>query len=130
MNAEHPAFVVFNGRLQGLTGSKAMKARVGERVRIFFGVGGVNVPSNFHVLGEIFDKVHPEGSTETLSNVQTTCVPTGGATWVEFKIDAPGTYVLVDHSLSTALHKGAVAQIVAKGPEQPAVFKSIKQASK
>ncbi len=125
MDMEHPRFVVFNGKAFGLTGDRVMKAKVGERVRIFFGVGGVNVPSNFHVIGEIFDVVHPEGSTDGLKNVQTTLVPTGGATWVEFTIDAPGDYILVDHSLSRALHKGAVAVIRAEGPEKPDIFRKV-----
>ena len=51
-------------------------------MRIFFGNAGPNAVSSFHVIGEIFDKVHPEGATETLSNVQSTLVPAGGATIV------------------------------------------------
>ena len=45
-------------------------------------------------------------------------VPSGGAVMVEFKIDVPGTYLIVDHSLSR-LFKGAVGQIVATGPDDP-----------
>jgi nitrite reductase (NO-forming) len=122
MRDETPSFVVFNGKAAGLTGDHAMQAAVGERVRIFFGVGGPNVASNFHVIGEIFDAVHEEGAREATHDVQTTMVPAGGAAWVEFTIDVPGTYTLVDHALSRALDKGAVAQIVATGEANPAVF--------
>jgi nitrite reductase (NO-forming) len=122
MRDETPSFVVFNGKAAGLTGESAMRANVGERVRIFFGVGGPNVASNFHVIGEIFDTVHEEGASEGTTNVQTTMVPAGGATWVEFTIEVPGTYTLVDHALSRALDKGAVAQIVAEGEPNPEVF--------
>ncbi|MBX6377422.1 MAG: multicopper oxidase domain-containing protein, partial [Clostridia bacterium] len=120
--AEHPNFVVFNGKVMALTGDNAMKARVGERVRIFVGNGGPNLLSSFHVIGEVFDQVHEEGASEATSNVQTTLIPAGGAAWVEFTIDVPGTYTLVDHALSRALDKGAVAQIVAEGPANPAIF--------
>ncbi len=111
---ERPTFVVMNGRPQALSGENAMKARVGDSIRIFFGSGGPNLISSFHVIGEIFDKVYPFGSFDSvpLINVQTILVPAGGATVVEFAIDEPGHYLLVDHSLSR-LEKGASAVIEA-----------------
>jgi nitrite reductase (NO-forming) len=121
---ERADFVVFNGAVGALTGERALKAKVGETVRVFFGVGGPNVTSSFHVIGEVFDRVHPEGASQALSNVQTTLVPTGGATVVEFAAEVPGTYVLVDHSLGR-LEKGAAAQLVVEGPENPAVFQVV-----
>lgn len=112
LSDERPTYVVMNGRPNALTAENAMKARVGERVRIFFGVGGPNLISSFHVIGEIFDKVYPYGSFNSLPffNVQTVLVPAGGATVVEFVIDEPGHYVLVDHSISR-VEKGASAVI-------------------
>ena len=73
--------MVFNGSAGSLSKERALKAKVGETVRIFFGNAGPNAVSSFHVIGEIFDKVHPEGATETLSNVQSTLVPAGGRRW-------------------------------------------------
>jgi nitrite reductase (NO-forming) len=125
---EKPDYVLFNGSVGALTGANALKAKVGETVRVFFGVGGPNLTSSFHVIGEIFDKVYPEGSTERLSNVQTTLVPTGGATIAEFKVEVPGDYILVDHSLSR-LEKGAAAILTVEGAENPAVFHTIKAGS-
>ncbi len=122
---ERPDYVVFNGRVGALTGDNALKAKVGETVRIFFGVGGPNLTSSFHVIGEIFDRVYPEGASEPVYNVQTTLVPAGGATIVEFKVDYPGTYILVDHSLGR-LEKGAAAQLVVEGPADPAIFEAVK----
>ena len=81
---ERPDYVVFNGASGALVGDRALRAKVGDRVRIFFGVGGPNLTSSFHAIGEIFDRVHPEGASEALTNVQTTLVPAGGATMVEF----------------------------------------------
>jgi nitrite reductase (NO-forming) len=122
MRDERPSFVVFNGKAAALTGENAMQAKVGERVRIFVGNGGPNLLSSFHVIGEIFDRVHQEGASAAVSNLQTTVVPAGGAAWVEFTVEVPGTYILVDHSLSRALDKGAVAQIVVTGEANPAIF--------
>lgn len=121
---EEPEYVVFNGAAGALTGERALRAKVGEKVRIYFGVGGPNLTSSFHVIGEIFDTVYPEGASEPVHNVQTTLVPAGGATIVEFTLDVPGTYILVDHSL-TRLLKGAVAQIVVEGPEAPEIFQPL-----
>jgi nitrite reductase (NO-forming) len=119
---ERPTFVVFNGKAAGLTKDQAMHAKVGDRVRIFVGNGGPNLISSFHVIGEIFDTVHQEGASEGVHNVQTTVIPAGGAAWVEFTVEVPGTYTLVDHSLSRAIDKGAVAQIVVEGQANPEIF--------
>ena len=122
MTDEHPSHVVFNGSVGALTGQNALKAKVGEKVRVFFGVGGPNITSSFHIIGEIFDEVYPEGATgPTQKNVQTTLVPAGGATIVEFTADYPGAYVLVDHSLGR-MTKGAVGMLEVEGPANAEVF--------
>lgn len=119
---EDPNFVVFNGSFHGLTGADALEAEVGDRVRIFAGNGGPNLISSFHVIGEIFDTVHQEAASQAVSNVQTTILPAGGASWVEFTVDVPGTFLLVDHALTRATDKGALAQLVVTGPENPEIF--------
>jgi nitrite reductase (NO-forming) len=124
---ERPDYVLFNGGVGALTGANAFKASVGESIRIFFGVGGPNLTSSFHVIGAIFDRVYPEGSLTSPpeTNVQTTHVSAGGATAVEFTAKVRGTYTIVDHSLGR-MEKGAAAQIVVDGPDQPAIFQPIK----
>ncbi len=125
MTDEHPNYVVFNGSVGALTGERALKAKVGDKVRIFFGVGGPNITSSFHVIGEIFDTVYPEGSTNPIQhNVQTTLVPTGGATVVEFTTDYPGNYTLVDHSLGR-MTKGAVGLLQVDGVANDEVFEVV-----
>jgi nitrite reductase (NO-forming) len=128
MVSEQPDFVVFNGSVGSLGKEHPLKAKVGERVRIFFGNAGPNDVSSFHVIGEIFDKVHPEGASETWSNVQSTLVPAGGATMVEFKTEVPGRYILVDHSLGR-VQKGAAGFLDVEGAPNPQVFESIKAGS-
>ncbi len=115
---EKPDYVVFNGGAGALAGSGALRAKPGETVRIFFGDGGPNLTSSFHVIGEIFDTVYQEGNTsKPAHNVQTTMVPSGGAAIAEFKVDVPGTYILVDHSLTRAFNKGALGQVKVDGSE-------------
>ncbi len=121
-------FVVFNGSAGALGKDHPLKAKVGETVRIFFGNAGPNAVSSFHVIGEIFDKVYPEGASEALSNIQSTLVPAGGAAIVEFKAEVPGRYILVDHSLGR-LQKGAAGFLDIEGPPNPRIFQSIKAGS-
>lgn len=128
MDNESPKFVTFNGKVLGLTGDLVMKAKVGDKIRIFVGNGGPNLVSSFHVIGEIFDVLHPEGSTDAEHNVQTTLIPSGGAAWVEFKAEVPATLLLVDHSIGR-LHKGAAGAIVVEGADQPAIYKSVQSGS-
>ena len=128
LNAEEPDFVLFNGSAGALSGENALKANVGETVRIFFGVGGPNLVSSFHVIGEIFDRVYSEGGSVINENVQTTLVPAGGATMVEFTVQVPGNYILVDHSLGR-LNKGAAGFLEVSGPEDPSIFEPINPGS-
>ena len=121
---ERPEYFVFNGAAAALAVEKPLKAKVGETVRIYFGVGGPNFTSSFHVIGEIFDKVYSMGSltTKPVTDVQTVTVPPGGATVVEFRVEVPGKYMLVDHAL-TRVERGLVGILEVTGPDNPDVFK-------
>lgn len=120
---ERPTYVVFNGAVGSLVGDKAITAKVGERVRLFVGNGGPNLVSSFHVIGEIFDNVYQEGGVlASQKQVQTTLIPAGGSAIVDFKVEVPGTYVLVDHSLFRAFNKGAIAMLKVEGPENQVVY--------
>ncbi len=121
---ERPEYFVFNGASLGLTQeAHQMHARVGETVRIFFGVGGPNFTSAFHVIGEIFDHVYDQASLTSapLTNVQTTLVPPGGAVMVEFNVEVPGRYILVDHALSR-LQRGLAGYLIVEGEPNPEIF--------
>lgn len=122
--AERPEYFFFNGAVGALTVEHPLRAKVGETVRIFFGVGGPNYTSSFHVIGEIFDRVYDQGSLTAapLTDVQTTLVPAGGAAVVEFKLEVPGRYILVDHALSR-LERGLVGFLIVEGPPNPDVFR-------
>ncbi|SMF56480.1 nitrite reductase (NO-forming) [Tistlia consotensis] len=120
---EKPEYYVFNGAAKALTGAHAMHAKVGETVRLFFGDGGPNKTSSFHVIGEIMDKVYSYGSLSgaPVTDVQTVTVAPGGATVAEVTFEVPGRYLVVDHALSR-LERGLVAQIAVDGPQNPQVF--------
>ena len=119
---EDAAYVVFNGRAGSMVGDNALQVGVGETVRLFVGNGGPNLTSSFHVIGEVFDRVWLEAGAMVNRDVQTTVVPAGGAAVVEFKMDVPGTYNMVDHAIFRAFNKGAIGQIVATGTPDHVVF--------
>lgn len=119
---ENPDYVVFNGAVGSLSGDNALTAKVGETVRLFVGNGGPNLVSSFHLIGEIFDKVYLEGGSSINENVQTTLIPAGGAAIVEFKVDVPGSFILVDHSIFRAFNKGALGVLQVEGKENEKVY--------
>ncbi|HBG74822.1 MAG: nitrite reductase, copper-containing [Chloroflexi bacterium GWB2_49_20] len=121
---ENPEYFVFNGSALALASdTHALRANVGETVRIFFGVGGPNFISSFHVIGEIFDRVYDQASLTAppLTDVQTTLVPPGGATMVEFKLEVPGRYILVDHALAR-MERGLAGYLYVEGDPNPDIF--------
>jgi nitrite reductase (NO-forming) len=119
---EKPTYVLFNGAEGSLTGQNALHATVGDKIRIFVGNGGPNLVSSFHVIGAIFDRVYREGGTSIDTNVQTTIIPSGGASIVELTAQVPGEYAMVDHSIFRAFNKGAVGSIVVDGLPAFAVY--------
>jgi nitrite reductase (NO-forming) len=121
---EDPEYFVFNGAAGALTTDEyALRANVGETVRIFFGVGGPNYMSSFHIIGEIFDRVYDQASLTSTpsSDVQTTIVPPGGAAIVELELEYPGRYIIVDHALSR-LERGLAGFLYVEGEADLNIF--------
>lgn len=125
-----PQYIVFNGRVGALTSTSTnvMNAEVGQKVRMFVGNGGVNLISSFHVIGEIFDHVYEDASLTSppLTDVQTTLVPAGGATVVDFVPLEPGNYTLVDHALAR-IDRGAWGVLHVSGQPNTAIFNGVMQ---
>jgi len=119
---ETPDYVVFNGKVGSMTNGNELTAKVGETVRLFVGNGGPNLVSSFHVIGEIFDHVHVEGGALTNKNVQTTLIPAGGSAIVDFKVETPGNFILVDHSIFRAFNKGALGILKVEGDENKNIY--------
>lgn len=119
---ETPDYVVFNGKVGSMTNGNELTAKVGETVRLFVGNGGPNLVSSFHVIGEIFDNVHVEGGAMMNKNVQTTLIPAGGSAIVDFKVETPGNFILVDHSIFRAFNKGALGILKVEGAENKNIY--------
>jgi nitrite reductase (NO-forming) len=102
----------------GSLARRRLHAKVGDTVRIFFGDAGPSFTSSFHIIGEIFDKVHLFGGLESppLRGIQTVTVPPGGVVISEFKL-----HVLVDHALSRA-ERGLVGILSVDGPPNADIY--------
>jgi nitrite reductase (NO-forming) len=121
--SEKPEYFVFNGSTDALTEEHPLHAKTGETIRIFFGDGGPNFTSSFHVIGTIFDRVYPYGglTSPPLNGIQTVTVPPGGSTIVDLSLPVPGKFVLVDHALSRMEH-GLVGYLKVEGPATPDIY--------
>jgi nitrite reductase (NO-forming) len=121
---ENPTYVVFNGAYDALTGTRAIKVAVNDTVRIFFGVGGPNLISSFHMIGSMFDTVWANGDflDPPLHGLQTVMVAPGSAMTTDFMAMYPGNYPLVDHSIVNAMDKGALAILNVTGWANSSIF--------
>lgn len=120
--SDAPEYFVYNGAVDALTAARAMKANVGETVRIFFGNAGPNHAAATHTVGEIFTKFYEDGSLTTppLTGVQTAGVPPGSAAVLEFVAREPGNFGLMDHAI-TRMAKGLMAVFAISGQNDVAL---------
>jgi nitrite reductase (NO-forming) len=120
---ERPEYFVFNGSVGAISKLHPLHAKVGETVRLFFGVGGPNFTSSFHVIGEIFDKVYNLGglTNPPMEGIQTVTVAPGGAVITEFKLHVPGNYTIVDHALAR-VERGLAGLLIVEGAPNPEIY--------
>jgi len=120
---EHPEYFVFNGSVGALSKLHPLHAKVGETLRFFFGVGGPNFTSSFHVIGAIFDKVYLFGGVESppLEGIQTVTVPAGGAVITEITPKVPGNYTILDHAIAR-VERGLAGILTVEGPPNPEIY--------
>jgi nitrite reductase (NO-forming) len=123
---ERPEYFVFNGSVGAISKLHPLHAKVGETVRLFFGVGGPNFTSSFHVIGEIFDKVYNLGglTNPPLEGIQTVTVAPGGAVITEFKLHVPGNYTIVDHALAR-VERGLAGLLIVDGTPNPEIYNGV-----
>lgn len=111
-----PSHVVFNGRVNALTGTNALTANVGEKVLLIH--AQANRDSRPHIVGGHADLVWPIGAFDNrpLKNVETWFVPGGSAVAALYEFKQPGLYAYVNHNLIEAVLLGALAHIDVSGP--------------
>lgn len=123
---ENATYVMFNGAYNALTAKRfgAMKARVGETVRVFMVNGGPNLLSSLHPIGNIWSRVWLMGQlvTPPMRFLQSVPVPPGNAIIADMELPVPQTIKIVDHAMTRALNKGVMAEIEVSGKENPEIF--------
>jgi nitrite reductase (NO-forming) len=119
--AEMPEYFTMNGHAAALTQLFPLQANVGETVRIYFGNGGPNKTANFHIIGEIFDKVYTGSPDTFVANEETAVIPPGSGAIFELTLEEPGQYLLVDHALFR-VNKGAAGILVVAGEHDTSIY--------
>jgi nitrite reductase (NO-forming) len=105
-----PDEVVFNGRAFQYR-DEPLTGRVGQRIRLYFVDAGPNLPSAFHVIGSMFDRVYPDGdAAHALTGVSTYAVAPGAGAVFDVVIPDAGQYPFVDHSMRN-MAAGAVGAL-------------------
>jgi nitrite reductase (NO-forming) len=125
---ESATYVMFNGAYNALTAKRfgAMKAKVGETVRVFMVNGGPNLLSSLHPIGNIWSRVWIMGAfaMPPMHFLQSVPVPPGNAIVADMELPVPQTIKIVDHAMTRATSKGAMAEIEVTGEPNPEVFKA------
>lgn len=129
---EEPTYVLFNGEKYPFTPDNygPMEANVGETVRMYLVVGGPNVSSNFHAIGNVWSRAYRDGGLpedEPLEayadkNIQTMKVPPGSCMIGDMETPVPERIFLVDHALSRYARKGLGAYLDVTGEKDPEIF--------
>jgi nitrite reductase (NO-forming) len=108
-----PSHVVFNGH-QNILHEQPLKAKEGERVRLYFSNNGPTGTSSFHVIGAIFDQVWMEGHPfNEMRGMQTVLLGASGSAVMDFIVPEAGKYTLIDHEFADA-EKGATGTLKAE----------------
>jgi nitrite reductase (NO-forming) len=119
-----PTYVVFNGAYDSLTKTHALKVKVNDTIRLFFGEAGPNDFSAFHMIGSMFNQTYLYGdlTDPPMNNLQTVPVPPGSTAMMVWTAMYPGNYSLVDHQIVNAIDKGALAILNVTGWANTSIF--------
>jgi nitrite reductase (NO-forming) len=110
-----PTHVVFNGAKGAMTGDKALKAKVGEKV--LFIHAQANRDARPHLIGGHGDLVWEGGSFGDMpqTGMETWFIRGGSAGAMVYEFRQPGVYAYVNHNLIEAVMLGATAHVVVEG---------------
>lgn len=122
-----PSHLVFNGKVDALIGTNALKANVGEKV--LFITSQANRDTRIHLIGGHADLVWLGGSFNDtpVSNYESWPVVGGSAVASLYQFREPGTYTYLNHNLIEAFAFGAIAQITVEGNWNDDLMKQINE---
>ena len=107
MVAKRPDVVAFNG-FASQYHQQPIAVRRGERVRIWLLNVGPSLPSYFHVIGSVFDRVWSEGDERRHAQTMSLGPAEGG--FVELTLDREATYPFVTHAFGDMV-RGAIGAL-------------------
>ncbi len=107
MVAKAPDVIAFNGYATQYY-KKPIAVRRGERVRIWVLNAGPSLPSYFHVIGSVFDRVWSEGDERRHAQTMNLGPSEGG--FVELTLDREGKYPFVTHAFGDMV-RGAIGAL-------------------
>jgi nitrite reductase (NO-forming) len=113
MAAKQPDVIAFNGYANQYK-DHPIDIKVGEKVRMYVLNAGPSIWSAFHVIGTVFDRTVIEGTVGRDAQTVNLAPSQGG--WVEFTLDAEGTYPFVTHAFGDMV-KGSLG--ILKTPNAP-----------
>lgn len=117
MVAKTPDVITFNGFASQYL-KKPIVVRRGERIRIWLLNAGPSLPSYFHVIGSVFDRVWSEGGARGAAQTLSLGPSEGG--YVELTLDAEATYPFVTHAFGDMVRGAIGALKTANAPDEPA----------
>ncbi|MBI5309983.1 MAG: multicopper oxidase domain-containing protein [Actinobacteria bacterium] len=122
MVAKTPDVITFNGfASQYLKQPIAVKR--GERIRIWVLNAGPSLPSYFHVIGSVFDRVWSEGDARR--HAQTLSLGPAEGGYVELTLDEEATYPFVTHAFGDMVRGAIGALRTANAPAEDAAAKAM-----
>jgi nitrite reductase (NO-forming) len=121
-----PTHVVFNGRVDSLTGAKAMTSKAGETVLIVH--SQANRDTRPHIIGGHGDYVWETGkfANPPEKDLETWFVRGGSAAAALYTFRQPGIYAYVNHNLIEAVELGATAHFKVEGTWNDDLMKQVR----
>lgn len=122
-----PTHLVFNGKMNALTGNNALNAKVREKV--LFITSQANRDTRIHLIGGHADLVWLGGSFNDApaTNYESWPIVGGSAVAALYQFRQPGMHTYLNHNLIEAFAFGAMAQIKVEGDWNDDLMKQIKE---
>jgi|SRR5580658_2660844 nitrite reductase (NO-forming) len=120
-----PTHIVFEGKVDSLTGKSAMKANVNDLV--MFVHTQADRDTRIHIVGGFGDYVWETGkfSNPPQTNLETWAIHAGSAGAAMSKFHQPGVYAYVNHDMTEAVELGAFAHIEVEGKWDDDLMKQV-----
>ena len=120
---ENPTYVLFNGSEGALTGDRALRGEDGRDACACTSVTAARTSSRASTSSaRSSTRCGSRAARASRRTCRRRSFPAGGAAIADFRLEVPGTYILVDHSIFRAFNKGALAMLKVEGAERKDIY--------